>query len=384
MQVSRYILFLLLIAILSGCIEPFSPQIDEENVLLVVDGMLTDQEGYHRVRISRSGSYSDPEYTPESGCLVFIEDNEGNTVELRESEPGLYEQFIEQSFLRKNTPYKLYIRTANGREYISDADSLLPCPPIENLYYEQEIRETYDPDYPHYGIRFYADLHIPDQHARNYRWEMEETWEYHAAYLMRYYWAGRIVDLGNETDSLMYCWQSEKIRSIHTITAENIDGKDVKHIPLIYVSNQTNRLKVKYSLLVRQYALSPGAYQYWNQLEKQNQESGGLYETQPARIQGNVRNMANPGERVLGFFNVSSVTRRRIFVEESFNFNIKDFDCRLLPIDQSNPLGMIPPWDYPVYLISESGDGPPWAMAEDYCFDCREGGGTTEKPDFWE
>ena len=384
MQVSKIIIYLLLIMALSGCIEPFSLEIDEEQILLVVDGMLTDREGYHQVRISRSGSYSDPQYTPEQGCQVAIRNAEGNSVVLMESEPGLYEQFVEQSFLRTNTAYQLYIRTTDGKEYLSEADSLLPCPPVNKLYYEQEIRETFDPDFPHYGIQFYTDLHIPDQYARDYRWELEETWEYHAPYTIRYYYVGRIMDLDFNSDSLMFCWKTEKINAIHTISAGHIEGKDVRRIPLAYVSNQSNRLKVKYSLLVKQYALSSSAYQYWNQLEKQNQESGGLYETQPARIQGNIRNISDPGERILGFFNVSSVNHQRIFTEESFQFSIHDYECRLIPIGPYNPLSIYPVDDYPIYLISESGTGPPYAIADDVCFDCREGDGSIEPPDFWE
>ncbi len=384
MQVNKYIIYLILIVSLPGCIEPFSPEIDEEQIILVVDGMLSNREGYHQVRISRSGSYSEPQYTPEQGCQVAIEDAEGNRVVLMETEPGLYEQFVEQSFLRTNTAYQLYIRTTDGKEYLSEADSLLPCPPVNRLYYEQEIRETFDPDFPHYGIQFYTDLHIPDQYARDYRWELEETWEYHAPYTIRYYYVGRITDLGYDSDSLMYCWKTEKVNAINTFSAEHIEGNDVKKIPLAYVSNQSNRLSVKYSLLVKQYALSNTAYQYWNQLEEQNQESGGLYETQPARIQGNIHNISDPGERVLGFFNVSSVTQQRIFTEESFQFPIIDYECRLIPIGPNNPLGFYTVYDYPVYLVSESGTGPPYANADDVCFDCRKGGGSIDPPDFWE
>lgn len=384
MRMNKYIIYLILIMALPGCIEPFFPEIDEEQILLVVDGMLTDQEGYHQVRISRSGSLNEPQYTPEQGCQVAIRDAEGNSVVLLESEPGLYEQFVEQSFLRTNMTYQLYFRTTDGKEYQSEADSLLPCPPVDKLYYEQEIRETFDPDFPEYGIQFYTDLNIPEQYANDYRWELVETWEYHAPYAIRFYYVGRIMDLGYDSDSLRYCWKTEKINAIYTLSTDNIEGQEVRRIPLAYVDNQSNRLSVKYSLLVKQYALSNTAYQYWNQLEDQNQESGGFYETQPARIQGNIQNIADPGERVLGFFNVSSVSQQRIFTEESFQFPIIDFACQLIAIDQNNPLGMYNTWEYPVYLVSESGNGWPFANADDVCFDCREGGGSIEPPNFWE
>jgi hypothetical protein len=373
----------LFMLILFGCIEPFEPVIEETQVSLVIDGMITDQEGYHQVRLSRSGAYNSPEYIPERGAFVEISNARGNRIVLPESEAGLYEQFFAQSFLETNQSYTLHVITADGNEYTSYPDTMLPCPPVETVYYKQEVRETSDPLYPINGVQIYTDLKIPDGFASNYRWEMDETWEYHSPYPIQFYYIGYIVDLGYEEDSLRICWKSDIVREIFTITSSQISGDQVNGIPLNYVSDESNRLKFKYSLLVKQYALSTMAYNYWNQLEKQTQESGGLYEQQPARIHGNVYNPSDPTERVLGYFNVSSVTEKRIYIEEHFPFHIHDYDCSLVAVDRENPLGFYSTADYPVYLISETGMGPPFDMAGDVCFDCREGGGSTRPPDFW-
>ena len=144
-------------------------------------------------------------------------------------------------------------------------------------------------------------------------------------------------------------------------------------------------MKIKYSLLVKQYSLSNEAYDYWFQLQKQSQESGGLYETQPARVSGNISNVNDNEEVVLGFFNASSVTEKRIFVAESFNFGIYDARCTLDTIGPDRPLHSYTL--YPVYLISLNeimGRGPPYGVGYGICFDCRKGGGKTEKPYFWE
>ncbi|KKL99477.1 hypothetical protein LCGC14_1814030 [marine sediment metagenome] len=358
--------------ILFGCIEPFEPVIGETKVSLVIDGMLTD------------GAYNSPEYIPEKGAFVEISNARGNRIVLPESEAGLYEQFFAQSFLETNQSYTLHIITSDGNEYISYPDTMLPCPPVETVYYKQEVRETSNPLYPINGVQIYTDLKIPEGHARNYRWEMDETWEYHAPYSIQVYYIGYIVDLGSPNDSLKKCWISNKVRKIQTITTSQIAGDKVNGIPLNYVSDESNRLKFKYSLLVKQYALSTMAYNYWNQLEKQSQESGGLYEQQPARIHDNVYNPSDPTERVLGYFNVSSVTEKRIYIEEHFPFHIHDYDCTPFAVNQWNPLYMYTAADYPIYLLIRDPYLRSYDMAGDVCFDCREGGGSTSPPDFWE
>jgi len=386
MPVNRLLLILLpFILLLTGCIEPYNPEISEKQVCLVVDGTLTDQEGYHSVEISRSSGYNEQEFTPETGCQVEIINEGGSRVTLNEYNSGIYEQWIEQSFLEINQVYQLHIITGEGIEYFSYPDTLLPCAPLNYIYYEQQSRGTYNRDMPVNGIQFYTDIEIPEHHARNYRWEMEETWEYHAAHLIQYIYDGEITALEYETDSLKYCWKTQEIYDIRTLTTSQVVGNKVNRVPLIYISNQSNRLKVKYSLLIKQYALSEQAYQYWYQLENQSSTGGGLYETQPVRIGGNIYNPSDPDERILGNFNVSAVKEKRIFVDERFPFLINDYACTLFRVDDTyeNGLADISEGLYPVYLVATTIEGPPWLMGQPICFDCRRGGGKTNPPDFW-
>lgn len=385
MPVSKNIIIPVFIFItLAGCIEPFTPNIDESQESLVIEGQITDQAGYHYIHISRTAPYNDPHKIPEPVCQVEVVDNLGNIFEFYESEPGVYRRWMYKFFLNIGTQYKVKVRTADGNEYESDFDMLLsPSPPIDSVYYEIEVRETYDPDFSIYGIQFYIDLDAPDDFARNYRWELEETWEYHAKYRIQYYYDGDIHNIANPY-FLYFCWKSDSIRKIFTSTTRYSISNKINKYPLQYVSNQSNRLKIKYSLLVKQYSLSNAAYDYWSQLQKQSQESGGLYETQPARVRGNISNVNDHEEVVLGFFNASSVTKKRIFVSEPFGFIFPGTHCSLDTIGPENPL-----WSYttyPVYLRSLSviGQGPPYATGDGICFDCTKGGGKTEKPDFWE
>ena len=385
MPVSKNIIIPIFIFItLAGCIEPFTPNIDESEESLVIEGQITDQEGYHYIHISRTAPYYDPHKIPEPDCQVEVVDNYGNIFEFYESDSGLYMQWIPKDFLNIGTQYKVKVITTDGNIYESDFNELLsPSPPIDNIYYEIEVRETNDPDKPLNGIQFYLDLNAPGDFARNYRWELEETWEYEAAYRIQYYYDGTIHEI-DDPFFLFRCWRTEPIRKIYTFTTRYSTSNTINKFPLNYVSNQSNRLKIKYSLLVKQYSLSNRAYDYWLQVQEQSQESGGLYETQPLQIRGNISNVNDHEEVVLGFFNASSVTEKRIFVSEPFNFSIPGARCTL---DTIGPENLHSYTLYPVYLISLNkimGTGPPYGVGYGICFDCRKGGGKTEKPYFWE
>jgi len=139
MQVNKIILIIMLIiiTILERCVDPFYPNIFDNQQSLVIDGLITDQEGYHYIHISRSAPYNNPTNIPEQDCHVEIVDRTGNRIQFYESEPGLYEQWIEQGFLKIGNQYKLNVITTSGT-YESHYETLLPCPPIENIYYEDK------------------------------------------------------------------------------------------------------------------------------------------------------------------------------------------------------------------------------------------------------
>jgi hypothetical protein len=320
---------------------------------------------------------------PIQGCVVEVIDDEGNAIQFYESEPGLYEQWLNQEYLKTGKKYKLRVTVA-GSAYESRYETMLPCPPVQNVYYEIEKKATSDPENDIYGIQFYTDLVPPIGYPKNYRWELEETWEYHSEYLMRDWWDGSVVhERRFGIDSVFFCWSTESVHEIYTGTMKYVAGDSLSRIPLRYVSNETNRLKVAYSLLIKQYSLSDTAYYYWNQLKKQNEETGGLYETQPAQIRGNISNINDNDEIVLGFFNVSGVSEKRIFVTERFRFFPPDYHCNPSPppslIINQGPL-------YFTTAFVKIGDfyREVTMTAPDDCFDCTLLGGTTEKPDFWE
>jgi hypothetical protein len=134
-------------------------------------------------------------------------------------------------------------------------------------------------------------------------------------------------------------------------------------------------------MLVNQFALSEGAYNYWEQLRINSNEQGGLYEKQPLAIKGNMMNVTNPDRDVLGYFYTTSVSNKRYFYHdvEGIELDFRD-NCMEDPLGRMGWLEFSPE-EYPVYYYFNE-KGSLRIITRD-CIDCRVSGGTTVKPDFW-
>ncbi len=76
MQVIRLILIFLGLSLLGGCIYEYNPDLKDSDNALVVNGKVTDQEGYQYIEISRSTAPYDPGIVhPLSGYTVEIQDD---------------------------------------------------------------------------------------------------------------------------------------------------------------------------------------------------------------------------------------------------------------------------------------------------------------------
>lgn len=366
-----------------ACIKPFNPQIEGNAVnKLVVSGMITDIEGYQEVNISYSSPINVPEYNPVSGCIVNILDNNGNIFLMSEDEPGKYRAWFGKENLIPGTSYKVTVYTPEGETIESSYDTLMPGPSLDSVYYFIEDIPTSDPDVYIRGIQFYVDLDATGFECRNYRWEIAETWEFHAVYPAEYYYDGKFHQIVPPDYSRMVCWANTRVKNVYALSTKTLSQNVFLKYPLHFVDgHSSSRLGILYSILVSQQSLSESAYNFWEQVRINSNGLGGLYETQPLAIKGNLLNFTNPGRDVLGFFYASSVSSKRYFYKDIEGLEL-DFsnNCNETALPISGWPGFRKS-EYPVYYIYKEGGA--LRILSDQCIDCRLSGGKTIKPSFW-
>ncbi len=379
----RNILAVLGMAMLFSCIKPFDPVIDSnvENKY-VVTGRVTNTEGWQVVEVSLSSPIESPEYIPVSSCQVKILDDKGNIFTMEEYVPGHYRVWMGQQNLAPGTSYQVKVTTTDGEELESGFDQMLEGPPIDSVYYHIEDIPTPNPNVFLTVMQFYVDLNAVGNYSHYYQWEVVETWEYEALHPVEYYYDGTFHEVKPPDYMNKVCWITQLVKNVYTVSTKNLSQNIYTMYPLQTVDgSSSSRLGIMYSTLVRQLALSEGAYKYWDELRINSNEQGGLYEKQPFAIKGNLVNINNPDKVVLGYFYAAFETTRRYFYHDIegivLNFNSECYESGLVPFFWRD----VSPREYPVYYYyNETGA---LRILNRYCVDCRLQGGTTVKPDFW-
>jgi len=183
------------------------------------------------------------------------------------------------------------------------------------------------------------------------------------------------------------CWITEYVNAIYTLDVANLTSHHYKLMPLHFVSNETQRLKYRYSLLVRQFILDEPAFRYWDELKKNTQEMSGLYDRQPSFTPGNICNCNDPEEQILGFFSVSGITEKRIFVGDVPGLEVPDrIFC--FPTFEMPRLRFFMKQDLPIFLSRAVWplDGVIYfGQTTQRCLDCRlYQGSSGDPPDYWQ
>ena len=335
----------------------------------MVEGMITDQDRPNSIRLSRSLPLGKPLVRkPVRGAIVTITDENADVTMLQELSSGIYSTDSLQFRGRIGEKYSLGIKI-NDAEYSSDFIEMKPVPPISSLYYEKvDIVTSADSNRMEQGCRIYLDTHDPAGECLYYRWNYVETYEYNVPY-----------DVLNKK-----CWVTEKSNKILIKNTSVLNQATIKKYQVNYIDNYSDKLKEKYSILVSQFSLSEQEYEFWQKVQNISQNVGGLYDVTPVAVPGNVICTTDPEEVVLGYFSVSAVTQKRLFIKDKFmGLPVFYTYCATDTIT-----GMLPERGLNVdfwVLEDYSDEIPPFWVVSTFreCADCTTKG-TKVRPLFWE
>lgn len=366
--------------LIPSCIIPYVNEDVENPNILSITGSLIKGEAVQQVEIYKTTSLNNPIPHSMEGCQVRVRDELDNEFIFTDRKQGRYTAEIPDDALVYERSYKLTVTAPSGLVYESDFETLHRNTDIDSVYWKLDQEGQAYSDEHFWGYQYYVDIVAPDTNSRYYRWDLTETYEYTSSGPLSY-----IIVVEENELKLVYpeyeleyyrCWATERIPGPFVTSTSNLSANEKKQIPLHFVSNRTEKLKIMYSLLVEQYALSEGAYRFWKQNGASVNETSVLFNSQPAQPITNIHCMDDPTERVLGYFWAAAKTERRIFTPRDGSLVVRDFNCEIYvydPFEHRKKPRYI--WDDSIAQILYTG--------EPACFDCRLRGGVLEKPDFW-
>jgi hypothetical protein len=383
MQQNRQFLYVVwLLAMLTSCIKPYTPDIRlDDQIKYVVNGQINDSDVIQTINISKTSPIDDPAYIPVEGCSVIVQAETGESFDFFYNGNGDYQGHIPSAYLTPGKAFKLEIITPEGDNITSDFDRMSEGPSLGEVYWEVDTLFGNQIGDQTTGIQFYVDLEAEPQHSRYYRWESVETWEYHADYPLQWYYDGSVHRVEPPDYSRKICWNTQNVPYVFSINTNNLSDNRFLKFPLHFVSSRTSRLAYGYSVNIKQYTLSDEAYRYWEQMRLNNEQDAGLFEKQPVPVRGNLHYSSGDKE-VLGFFGVSSMRSKRLFIFDSGGVML-DFStfCNPSVLERAG-FKEIRPYEYPAYLM---GDDETYYMVvlNEECVNCLALGGINVKPDFW-
>ena len=373
----------------SSCIDNYLPenQINFEP-RIVVEALITNEDELQQIKISQSTTLDSLAFIPLSGCFVEVIDNFDQSFTFNETSEGIYEGLIDSQYFSWNRTFQLHLILNNGEEYESEIERFLPSSEIDSIHYKIEEKETSDVELTYQGLQFYYNFIASEISSRYYKISIEETWEYRATFPITIFYSGGFQKI-NPDSSLFYCYNTKTIDDLYLMSTKGFDKNEFPNYKLHFTNNQSQRLKYRYSLLITQFSLSENTYKYWYNLKKNNEDNGGLFSSQPALVEGNIYKINDPSSKLLGYFGVSSIQKKRIFVDPVENLRIyNEINCEAMPFIQE-PGGwpfLTEPDEWPIYFVKiydPASESSIMGIAEQACFDCRLYGGTLTKPDFW-
>jgi hypothetical protein len=331
-------LIFLLGIVIQSCIEEVPLAEDIKSLvsiedILVVEATVTDEFKPQEILLSRgSGFANDSVVNFERNATVRVFDELGNTYIFNEQSPG---QYVSQTpfSAQQGVDYQLSVITQDGVEYQSETTQINGTSNIEDIYAERIISDNGVE-----GMAIFVDSSNPEGDLNEYRYTYEETYKIIApnwtAFEFEILSEGEVLedDATGEVEIIypdvalvpraqeeQTCYNTVSSREIILSDGLAVGGSELKRNLIRFIGRDDAIISHRYSILVRQFLQTVEAAKFYRTLLQFSQNQSLFSEVQPGLIEGNITSVTDENALAIGFFNVASITERRLF------FDYEDF-----------------------------------------------------------
>lgn len=375
----KHIMLFIFITNLGGwnCKEVYRPpSIANNSHLLIIDGIVINGTDSTIIALSRTRDLSDTvPSVKELNAQVSVIGLSGVEYPFIEQGDGRY--VVDQLLLDTTQQYQLKVVTSDGNEFRSEMNKVRTSPPIDSVYWNQDS----------VGVHVYLNTHDPNNQTRYYRWQYVETWEYHSAYSSTLEYNNGIIDFRPLDNQIFKCYRTQPSSSIEVVNTTRLSSDVVNKYEVTYVPAGSEQISYLYSDLISQYAIPTDAYNFWDNLKKNTEQLGTLFDLQPFTELGNIHCVNNPAIHCIGFISFSTVQKKRIFISKNdiFSWNYLPYygDCYIDTIPPNDIDKYFQPPGGPYFYSLIGTNNGPYLLSTNLCVDCTYHGGSTLKPPFW-
>ena len=370
------------------CTKPYNPAIVAgNNNYLVVEGNINTGTDSTTIQLTHTTKLSSGITSAAVlNATVAIQDDQNGTYNLTSEGNGTYSTGL--ITLDPTRTYRVNITTSDGKNYVSDYVPAKSSPPIDSIGFT--IKSN--------GIQVYVNTHDPNNNTHYYRWDYIETWEFHAKYESDYISADTALVYRTPAQQIYKCWTNDISTDIELGSSAKLTQDVIYQSPLVFISSTSEKIEDRYSILLKQYAMTSAGYNYYNLLKQNTEELGSIFDAQPSTLTGNIHCTTDAGLPVIGYITAGTAQQKRVYINnEQLPVNwiaTYPYDCqedsglfvdpRTIPAGQNTVLPLLPiPNAYvPTSAITQMNNVIGYEYSDHECADCSIRGSTTP-PGFW-
>lgn len=270
----RYYILTVFLLLFSSCIDEVAISLPEGDERLVVFGWLTNESTAYSVKISRSSHFLSLDgYPAVSNASVLVSDKMSNQFLFREStELGTYESNPDEFRAEVGQSYRLHVLIGT-EEYVSEWEMMTPVSTIDyalvNFVVDPNEFEVSPEDQNYYVSAFIQDEKDEDNY---FRWKI--------------FVDGELRNLPSE---------------LNLFNDEFTNGNRSKHDAVNVLFSEGRQIRIRNMSLTKQ------AFEYYSAIQDQADNSTFTPRSNPSAIIGNIQNVNNSDELILGYFGASQV-----------------------------------------------------------------------------
>ncbi len=289
-----------------GCVERYNFIPEDPVSLLVIDGSIHQGKGPYEVRLSRTSAFGSAPFSV-SDAQVTLFDDLGNQERYEEGlEFGVYEGGFEMQGQPGRTYYiEVVIR---GNTYRSQPQKMPSPIRADSAYFETLVEPVVSEE----GnvtedrlIKVYVDT--PTRQGEGNVWL---RWKYDVNYAVFERDCGPL-----DLRKTCYVTEITNTQDILLYSSENTNANQLNGF-LITTEDTYPRyaFSTRHYFNIYQHATTLEAYEYWQKVRRVANQVGSVFDAPPAAVPGNLYNVNDADETVLGFFEATAIDTVRTFM----------------------------------------------------------------------
>ena len=337
--------FVLTLVVCSTCITRLDIEPSDFEDYLVVEGFINNEPGPHRFRITRVSRFSG---VLDGGAIlteeaeVTITDQNGLSVPLRRKavtrkdifnadpmgcSPGVLFVQVQTNYLAPEgfhgevgNTYTLEIQTTDGKIYRSEPQTMRHTPPLDSLHLSFKKLPSLDPVVIPSGVEIFAIWQDPPGEDNYYSWIVNGIYRINTSD------RGDACCLFDPNDGgAGFCWilENDLPGNESAFPDSRVNGQRIT-VPIGFIEDDGIRFASDlvpanklYYIEVEQYAITKEAFEFNERIKTLAEIDGEIFDPPPVGVRGNIYNIADPDEIVIGHFGAYEVQKKDIFLDAS-------------------------------------------------------------------